>query len=138
MAMDKGKAIDRSPPAPVITLEALCVLLDAIQALTLVPPVALAPTASADGIFSAGGAHVAPIHNRFHCSACGAYNVGQSMSAWYVITAGRQVSISSSWSLVQPHITGVVHACYCRYSNRQAAQQVYNDAMTAGLVHVLP
>ncbi len=35
MAMDKGKAIDHSPPAPVITPEALHVLLDAIQALTL-------------------------------------------------------------------------------------------------------
>ncbi len=35
MATDKGKAVDRSPPAPAITPEALRVLLDAIQALTL-------------------------------------------------------------------------------------------------------
>ncbi len=41
-------------------------------------------------------------------------------------------------SLVQPHVTGVVHACYRCYPNRQAAQRVYNNTMAAGLVHVLP
>ncbi|SJL01032.1 uncharacterized protein ARMOST_04348 [Armillaria ostoyae] len=171
MASDKGKVPERGQEPASITPEALRVLLDAIQVLTLVQspaPSAVANSGSDSAAASSGssnatssaamsvpssssgnsgpnngggthaGVNVAPTHTGFHCSACGAYNVGQSQAAWYVITTGHQVGVFSSWSLVQPHVTGVAHACFHRYPNQQAARRAYDDALAAGLVRVLP
>ncbi|KAK0466810.1 uncharacterized protein EV420DRAFT_1635851 [Desarmillaria tabescens] len=63
--------------------------------------------------------------------------VGQSSEAWYVVTAGREVGIFSNWEVIQPLVSGIAHACHCKYKTCAEAEEAFQTALSQGKVCVL-
>ncbi|KAK0457572.1 uncharacterized protein EV420DRAFT_1480638 [Desarmillaria tabescens] len=81
----------------------------------------------------------AQVHSGFHCSNCRAFNpaVSQTGKAYYVVTAGHEVGIFTSWEKVQPLVSGVAHACHKKYRSQADAEEAFANALTEGKVRVL-
>ncbi|KAH9476126.1 hypothetical protein JR316_0004535 [Psilocybe cubensis] len=74
----------------------------------------------------------------FVCMSCNTYNpIRPSEKPVYVVFCGTDVGVFDHWKDAQSLVSGISHACHCRYNSREEGERAFQAALTAGKVRIL-